>query len=219
MSLERSDMNQQIKYFMYVRKSSEAEDRQVDTLEAQIDELTKIVKEEKLHIIGEPFCESQSAKSPGRPKFNEMISRIQAGEAQGIVCWKLDRLARNPIDGGQISWMLQQNVLHHIQTFGRSYYTNDNVLTMAVELGMANQFVIDLSTNVKRGQRKKLSEGNPIGQVPEGYLNTPDREKGTKIAVKDSERFLLIRKMWDLMLTGNYNPQHVLEKANTEWGY
>jgi len=29
----------------------------------------------------------------------------------------------------------------------------------------------------------------------------------------------LIRKMWDLMLTGNYTPPRILEIANNEWGF
>ena len=53
---------------------------------------------------------------PGRPIFNDMLRRIQTGEAQGIICWKVDRLARNPVDGGQIQWLLQQGVIAHIQT-------------------------------------------------------------------------------------------------------
>ena len=209
---------QKIKYFLYARKSSEAEDRQVASIDAQIDELNKLAQEFKLTVV-DTITESKSAKAPGRKEFNGMMDRLQKGEATGILCWKIDRLARNPVDSGRISWMLQQGVIQQIQTYGRSYYPNDNVLLMAVEQGMANQYVRDLSTNVKRGVRAKLDKGEPFGPVPEGYLNTPDREKGTKCAISDPERFPLIRKMWDLMLTGHYNPQQILKIANNEWGY
>ena len=57
-----------------------------------------------------------SAKSAGRPLFNEMIKMIQAGKADGIVCWKLDRLARNFIDGGLVIDMLQHGIIQEIQT-------------------------------------------------------------------------------------------------------
>lgn len=105
------------------------------------------------------FIEEKSAKEPGRPIFNEMLAKIHQGEAQGIICWKLDRLARNPVDGGNINWMLQQGVIQHIQTYQRSYYPTDNVIMMNVEFGMDNQYVIDLRVNVKRGMRKKVSDG------------------------------------------------------------
>ena len=102
-------------YFLYARKSTDVEDKQVLSIDAQLSELRSLAKREGLEIVAE-FVEKQSAKMPGRPVFNDMIRRIIAGEAQGIVCWKIDRLARNPVDGGQISWLLQQSVIQHIQT-------------------------------------------------------------------------------------------------------
>ena len=136
-----------LKYLIYARKSSEAEDRQVASIDSQISVLTDIAKQEGLEII-DTLCESQSAKAPGRPLFSKMLEMIYKGQAQGIICWKLDRLARNPVDGGQINWMLQQGVIRHIKTHDRSYYPTDNVLMMSVEFGMANQFIRDLTVNV-----------------------------------------------------------------------
>jgi DNA invertase Pin-like site-specific DNA recombinase len=96
----------------------------------------------------------------------------------------LDRLARNPIDGGQIMWMLQQGIIKHIKTYERSYYPNDNVLIMSVELGMANQFIRDLSQNTKRGLRAKAERGWYPGHAPVGYLPHPLKRKGEKKSLK-----------------------------------
>jgi len=209
--------NNQIKYFLYARKSSESEDRQVASIESQINELRKVAKRENLNIV-DILSESQSAKAPGRPIFNKMVERINGGEAQGIICWKLDRLARNPVDGGSISWMLQQGVIRHVQTHERSHYPTDNVLMMAVELGMANQFIRDLSENTKRGLKTKAERGWFPGFAPIGYAHNSLKRKGEKEIIKDDERFYLIRKIFDLILTGSYNPPQILEKANKEWG-
>src|SRR3989344_9707636 len=134
------------KYFLYARKPTDVEDKQGLSIEAQLVELRALAREEGLSIT-EEFVEKRTAKMPGRLIFNDMVKRIQKGEAQGIVCWKLDRLARNPVDGGQISWMLQQGILQHIRIHDKSYYPSDNVLMMSIEFGMANQFIRDLSTN------------------------------------------------------------------------
>ena len=206
-----------IKYFLYARKSSEAEDRQVASIEAQVDELTKIAKQENLKV-SKVFRESRSAKAPGRPLFAQIMERIQQGEAQGILCWKLDRLARNPIDGGQISWLLQQGVIKHIQTYGRGYYPTDNVLIMSVELGMANQFILDLSTNTKRGLRAKAEKGWFPGLAPIGYINDKYSTKGEKTILKDQDRFPLMRRMWDILLTNQHSVQKIYETATKEWG-
>ena len=161
--------NQSIKYFIYCRKSSEAEDRQVLSIESQENELKGLAKKSNLTVL-KVLKEAQSAKAPGRPVFNQMLQEIQQGKAQGIVCWKLDRLARNPIDGGQILWFLQQGIIKHIKTFDRDYFPSDNVLMMSVEFGMANQFILDLSQNTKRGLRAKVEKGWLPGVSPPGYI-------------------------------------------------
>ena len=210
-------MNQQlpkIKYFLYARKSSESEDRQVQSIDDQVNRLKQLARDLNLDIK-KVYTESKSAKKPNnRPLFDEMIQRIENGEAQGILCWHLNRLSRNPIDSGKLSWILQQGLVKSIQTIERQYLPEDNVLLFNVETGMANQYILDLSRDVKRGTAKKLSEGWKPQVANIGYLN----DKENKTIIKDPERFNLIRKMWDLMLTGNYTPPKILDIANNEWG-
>lgn len=207
---------QKNKYFLYARKSSESEDRQMASIDSQITELQKIAKQYDLDVV-DILSESKSAKAPGRKVFTEMVERLNRGEANGILSWKLNRLARNPVDGGTISWMLQQGVIQHIQTFGRSYYPSDNVIVMAVELGLANQYVRDLSTDSRRGLLSKAERGWYPSFAPLGYLNNPLKKKGEKEIIKDPERFGLVRKMFDLILSGVL-PQKALTIATEEWG-
>jgi len=94
-------------YFIYCRKSSEAEDRQVLSIDSQTRELEQIAAKLNLPVV-EILTESKSAKDPGRPAFNLMMQRLYRGEAAGIICWKLDRLARNPVDGGSIIWAIKR---------------------------------------------------------------------------------------------------------------
>ncbi len=204
-------------YFLYARKSTESEDRQVLSIDSQINELKAIAEREGFKIVA-VFDESRSAKELGRPVFAEMMERITRGEADGILCWKLDRLARNFIDGGRVIEALQRGVIAHIRSYERSYYPADNVLLMAVELGMANQYSRDLAVNVSRGLRTKAQMGWYPVQPPLGYLNTKTNDKGSNTIFNDPERFGLVRKLWDAMLTGAYTPPKLLEMATNEWG-
>jgi site-specific DNA recombinase len=204
-------------YLIYCRKSSEAEDRQVLSIESQTRELEQLAR--KLNIQIEILSESQSAKAPGRPVFNAMMQRLYRGDAAGILCWKLDRLARNPVDGGSIIWAIKQHgitVITPAQTFSSD---QDNVILMYIEFGMAQKYVDDLSKNTKRGLKTKVENGWHPGIAPPGYLNFTDRKTGQNVLVIDPERFPLLRRMWDLMLTGIHNPSKILERANREWKF
>jgi DNA invertase Pin-like site-specific DNA recombinase len=206
------------RYFIYCRKSSEAEDRQVLSIESQTRELEQLAKKLNFPVI-EILVESKSAKEPGRPVFNAMMQRLYRGEAQGIVCWKLDRLARNPVDGGSIIWAIKQHgikVMTPAQSYARE---DDNIILMYIEFGMAQKYVDDLSKNVKRGLKTKIENGWYPGLAPVGYLNNTVKVTGENNLIKDPERFPLVRRMWDLMLTGLYTPAQILRIANDEWGF
>ena len=69
------------KYVIYVRKSSEEDDRQVLSIEAQLVELKEFAAKEKLEIVAS-FQEAKTAKEPGRIKFAEMLSLIEKGKGQ-----------------------------------------------------------------------------------------------------------------------------------------
>ena len=132
---------QKIKYFLYARKSSESEDRQIQSIDDQVNRLKELSDNFGLKIE-KIYTEAKSAKKPNnRPVSEEMMKQIENGEASGILCWQINRLSRNPIDSGKLSWLLQQNVLKAIQTIDRQHLPSDNVLLFNVESGMANQYI------------------------------------------------------------------------------
>ncbi len=207
-----------ITFDIYKRRSSDDADHQVASLESQHEVLINLVKDNKIKI-GQIVEESMSAKQPGRPVFNEEIRRIELGEIQGLIIWDLSRASRNPVDSGTLSWLLQKEKLKAIITPHKIYLPEDNVLLLNVEFGMANQYLRDLSRNVKRGMQNKLNNGWRPGIVPEGYSHDLVSERGKKEILTDSVRFPLIRRAWDLLLTGNYTVQQILRIMNHDWGY
>jgi site-specific DNA recombinase len=193
-------MTSPAKYFIYCRKSSEDEDRQILSIDAQITELKAIALREGLSIVG-TFTESKSAREPGREIFNDVVRRIEKGEANALLSWKLDRLARNFDDGGRIIGLLQRGVITSIRTFERTYLPADNVLMIAMELGMANQYVRDLSVNIQRGIREKVRRGVWHGLAPLGYYNHPK----LRTVEPDPESFPKVKRILEQFATGRYS--------------
>jgi DNA invertase Pin-like site-specific DNA recombinase/predicted metal-binding protein len=204
------------KYILYARKSSESEDKQMASIDSQIEELTKIAKDKGFEIK-EVMHESMSAKAPGRVVFNEMVEKLKKGEAQGIICWKLNRLSRNPVDNGTISWLLQSGIVKHIFTYGRDYYPEDNVLVMAVEQGMANQYIRDLAIDTRRGLISKAKRGWYPCHAPLGYRHNPIKQKGEKEIIIDENSFDKVQKMFKMVASGKHTPVEVYELAIKEW--
>jgi site-specific DNA recombinase len=148
---------ERLKYIIYARKSSEAEDRQVLSLESQVEELQKLAESNGLEVV-DVLTEAKSAKEPGRPIFNFMLEKIKKGEANAILTWKIDRLARNMADAGNLHFLMQKGIIKEIRTPEKVYKPEDNTLIWAVETGVANQFIRDLSVHTKRGLRKEMRE-------------------------------------------------------------
>ena len=147
------------KFYLYARKSTDDEDRQVLSIESQINELREYAKKENLEIIDE-LTEAKSAKAPGRPIFSFMLKQIEAGLADGILAWHPDRLARNSIDGGKIIYLVD---IEKIVDLRFPIYRFDNTaqgkFMLSITFGQSKYYVDNLAENVKRGMREKLRRG------------------------------------------------------------
>ena len=206
--------NPKNKFFLYARKSTEWDERQIQSLNDQIKVMKQTAKNYWVVII-DTVQESQSAKEPGRPKFNTMVQRIKNGEAEWVIAWKIDRLTRNPIDTGTIQYMLQMGEMNRIITNDREYLIEDAWLLFSVETGMANQFILDLKKNVRRWMDSKTEKWIFCGQAPEGYINN----KWEKTIEEDPDNFKLVLKIFKLILTGTYTVPQLVRHANKCWWY
>ncbi|PIV12748.1 MAG: hypothetical protein COS47_00970, partial [Candidatus Nealsonbacteria bacterium CG03_land_8_20_14_0_80_36_12] len=199
------------KYFLYARKSTDEPDRQILSIEAQITELKEFAEREKLNIV-ETFIESQAAKIPGRPIFNEMIKRIESGEAEGILAWHPDRLARNSIDGGQIIYLVDTGKITTLK-FPTFWFdtTPQGKFMLNIAFGQSKYYIDNLSENVKRGLRQKVRRGEQSGVAITGYLNDKVNHK----IIPDPERFPLVRKMFELYAIGEYSLKDLRNKMTS----
>lgn len=210
-----------MKYLIYCRKSSEQEDRQALSIPSQVEELTAIVDKLHLNMADKPLTEAKSAKHVGREQFNLLIARIQAGEADAILVWHPDRLSRNPQDMATIICLMDAGQLKEVLTPTQKFINNPMDKFMLGFLMLQAKLENDSKgVNVKRGLRSKAKNGwFPGSWAKAGYMWDKTAERGNKTILKDPIRFPLIRKAWELMITGAYTPPQILKKLNDEWGY
>jgi site-specific DNA recombinase len=189
-----------MKYMLYARKSTEEDDRQVLSIEAQLVELQEYAAKEKLEIVAS-FCEAKTAKEPGRMKFAEMLSLIERGKADGIISWHPDRLARNSVDGGKIIHFVDRGLIKSLK-FPTFWFeaTPQGLFMLNIAFGQSKYFVDNLRENVKRGLRQKIRNGVWPGWAPVGYLNNP-KTRGIDV---DSEKAPKVRKLFEMYATGKY---------------
>jgi DNA invertase Pin-like site-specific DNA recombinase len=201
------------RYFLYARKSTDEPDRQVLSLDAQLHEMRELARLEHL-IVEREFVESMSAKEPGRPIFDMMLTEIEEGKANGILAWHPDRLARNSMDGGKIIYFLDAGLLTDLR-FKAFWFENtpQGKFMLNMAFGESKYYVDALSANVWRGIRHKLALGQYPGRPPPGYRNEPKE----RTIVVDAQTAPLVRKVFRAFASGRYNLAQIRRRA-TAWG-
>ncbi len=211
MSAEQ-DLGPKPKCFIYLRRSQDREDRQQLSIEKQDNQVRQIIKRNSLQADFLP-AEDRTAKYPGRPIFNDMMDRIERGEARYIAVWALSRLSRNPVDGGRVIYALDQGQLLAIYTPTRVYRnTPDDKMVLAIELALAKKNNDDLSVQVKEGFEAKRAHGQYPGPAPIGYVNAIIRP-GERNIIPDSNNASKVVRMFEMASTGRYSLHALQEEA------
>jgi site-specific DNA recombinase len=212
MTPQNTNYTTKLKTFVYLRRSQDREDRQSLSIDKQDAQLRSVIQRNDIEPIYLP-PEERTAKYPGRPIFNDMMERVENGEARYIAVWALSRLSRNPIDGGRVIYALDTGKLLAIHTPSRVYRnTPDDKMVLAIELALAKKNNDDLSVQVKEGFEAKRTHGQYPGPAPIGYLNTIIRP-GERNIIPDPDKGPKIVRLFEMAATGLYTPQDIWQEA------
>ena len=197
-----------IKYFIYCRKSSDDEERQVLSIEAQLAELREFAKQNGLFIVRE-YTESKTAKEPGREIFNQMLSEIEKGNAEGILAWNPDRLARNSVDGGRVIYLVDTLKIRSLK-FPTFWFeaTPQGKFMLSVAFGQAKYYTDNLRENILRGIRQKIRRGELSAKAPLGYFNEPR----LRTIEPDKKTFNKVKEILRAFATGEYTLTKIQSK-------
>lgn len=208
----------------YNRKSSETEDRQVLSIGAQEETAQETALRYRVTLDKDAvFSESKSAKTKyNRVEYARMLQAIRDGKYRGIIVWHANRLSRNPHDVADLIELFDQGKLDYILTSGQLYRnTPVDKYQLHQACGQAKMENDQKGIDVKRGLESKAKMGNYYNHPKTGYKNTIDPVTKMKVIVRDDDgdRYNLVRKMWDLLLTGAHRPSQIRELATNEWGF
>lgn len=160
--------NKSKKVVIYARYSSQ---RQNETsIEAQLKECYEYCERNNFTVIEEYIDKAKSAKTDNRPDFKRMINDSNKKQFQGIVCYQLDRFARNRYDSATYKAKLKKN---GIKVYSAKENINDDasgILMESVLEGMAEYYSQELAQKVNRNMRLNASKGYFNGGfAPLGY--------------------------------------------------
>ena len=203
-----------IKYFAYVRKSSESQERQALSIIAQKEKIQKQFSSLDIEWVEE----EHSAFTPGRPRFGDMLGKISLGKRTGLIGWHPDRLSRNEIDASSITYMIRTGKIADLKLCTYHFEnTPEGIWMLQMALSQSQYESAKKGRDVKRGLEQKAKMGHPPFPAIPGYINIGEK-KGFKEWTKDPVRFDTHRKMFDLVLAGQ-RPAKVWKMVNDEWGY
>lgn len=208
-----------IKYVAYVRKSTESEERQALSRDAQWNAIQSRFSNLNIDVVHDAngkLGESMSAAKPGRPVFQKMLKDIEKGKYQGVVAWHPDRISRNPKDAGDFMWLLQSGKIEDLLFCSYEFScTPDGIEQLQSCLSQAQKYSGKLSIDVRRGNHEKRKQGYYPSHPPVGYMH----DQTTKTIIPDPKRFNLIQRAFKLILTGEYSARQVCDIANQQWGF
>jgi len=186
-----------LKYCLYARKSTESDERQVQSIDSQVKEMLQIAERENLEIV-DIRRESKSAKDSGnRPIFKELLKDIAEEKFNSILTWAPDRLSRNAGDLGSLVDLMDEKKLMSIRTFGQTFSNSPNekfllmILCSQAKLENDNRGI-----NVKRGLRARCEMGLWPTCPPTGYFKEKRVDHKGQCLV-DPDRGHVIRQMFE----------------------
>jgi DNA invertase Pin-like site-specific DNA recombinase len=196
------------RFVIYLRKSTDDEQKQVRSLDDQRDECIKLAREVlKIEVREEDiFEESASAKISGnREIFDYILQGFRTGKYHGLIAWSPDRISRNMKEAGEVIEMIDRE---YIQTLSFCTYQFENTPNGKMMLGIlfatSKQYSDKLGVDVKRGTDGNIKDGKYNGVVKKGYY----MDASTGYFIPDEYNWNLLRMAVDMRLNqGKSNPE------------
>ena len=199
-----------MKSILFCRVSSKEQEETGYSLDAQ-EKLLSEYSEKKGFKTVKVFKVSESASGKMvRKLFMEMFSYANKNKISIICCEKIDRLTRNLKDASLVQDWIEEykDEDREVHFLKESFILNTNTkahenLVWDMKVAIARFYTNNLSEEVKKGQKEKISQGWLPTRPPLGYVTIG--EKGHKTHIIDGGKGSFILEMFELYSSGNYS--------------
>lgn len=194
---------------IYARYSSHKQGEQ--SIEGQLTAAKAYAEARGYKIIHEYVDRAMTGRNDDRGEFQQMLSDCATKQFQVIIVWKVDRFGRNR---EEITFNKYRCKKHGV----RVEYVAENVgegpesvILESVLEGMAEYYSLQLSQNIRRGNRENAKKCKFTGgRVPLGYRLDKDHN-----FVVDPEGAALVRRIYALYSEGQTIAE-IIEQLNRD---
>jgi site-specific DNA recombinase len=199
---------------IYARVSSKDQEREGYSIPAQLKLLREYAARNEIGIVRE-FVDVETAKTPGRRKFEEMVSFFQQpGNSKCVIVEKTDRLYRNFRDCVTLEELeIEIHLAKEGQVIQKNARSQDRFMH-GINLVMARNYIDNLREEVRKGMREKAEQGIYPSRPPLGYRNNK-LEHTIEI---DPQTAPIAKRIFELYATGKYSLASLRKEIQAEFG-
>ena len=193
---------------IYARYSSSGQ--REESIEGQLRDCKEYAARNGLNIVGEYVDKAISGTTDKRPDFQRMMKDSDRGIFKAVLCWKMDRFARNRYDSAIHKARLKRNGIRLFYAKEAIPEGPEGIILESVMEGYAEYYSENLSQNVRRGFYDSALELKTLGRRLLGYRTGADGRFEL-----DPNTAPIVRRIFEEYAAGE--PAHkIVERLNTE---
>ena len=198
----------QIKAVIYARYSSSGQ--REESIEGQIRECTAYAKKHDMVIVGEYSDHALTGRTDKRPDFQRMIKDSDKHLFDVVICWKMDRFARNRYDSATYKHRLKKNGVKVVYAMEYVPEGPEGIILESVMEGYAEYYSENLAQNIRRGYYENALAGKVLTSPCFGYK----KDEQGMFAV-DPDASIIVKRIFEEFLAGKGTRQ-ISDDLNAE---
>ena len=208
----------------YIRVSSA---EQVDnySLRAQRDEIEKYCEQQENWELVEVYVDAGHSawmeKAKVRPEYLRLMEDAESDKFDIVVTHSIDRMSRSISNMFNTLDKLSEYDIEFVSVSESSFNFSgpSGRAMMAVVIAFAEVYSSNLSFHTKKGLRKRVSEGKPIGKPPFGYQLCDEEcveEDGHDYCHVDERKAGIVKGIFERYASGVYSMRQIANWVNEQ---